>query len=127
MPLLPDVIQWHHDEITELPLGAVLLAASTDHPHQAFRLGDRAWGLQFHIECDTAMIAGWAESDAAELDELGATRTRWSRPPRELLETSRRCGSRSPPGSPRWPWAPCRTPTSRTAGTGRHPARCWAT
>ena len=32
---------------------AVLLAASTRYPHQAFRLGDRAWGLQFHIECDT--------------------------------------------------------------------------
>ena len=37
VPLLPDVLQWHHDEITELPLGAVLLAASTHYPHQAFR------------------------------------------------------------------------------------------
>ena len=71
VPLLPDVVQWHADEITELPLGAVLLAASSRYPNQAFRLGDRAWGLQFHIECDVAMIAGWAESDAATLDELG--------------------------------------------------------
>ena len=54
------MLQWHRDEITELPPGAALLAASTRYPHQAFRLGDRAWGLQFHIECDTAMIADWA-------------------------------------------------------------------
>ena len=71
VPLLPDVIQWHRDEITELPLNAVLLAASTRYPHQAFRLGDRAWGVQFHIECDLPMIQRWAEADADVLAELG--------------------------------------------------------
>jgi GMP synthase-like glutamine amidotransferase len=69
VPLTPDVLQWHRDEITELPLGAVLLAASTRYPHQAFRLGDRAWGIQFHIECDTAMIADWVSTGTdAEYD-----------------------------------------------------------
>jgi GMP synthase-like glutamine amidotransferase len=71
IPLLPDVVQWHTDEITELPLGAVLLAASTRYPHQAFRLGDRAWGVQFHIECDADMIADWARHDDGTLAELG--------------------------------------------------------
>ncbi len=71
VPLLPDVLQWHRDEITELPIGAVLLAASTRYPHQAFRMGPRAWGLQFHIECDTAMIADWVADGAATLDLLG--------------------------------------------------------
>ncbi|SCL23027.1 type 1 glutamine amidotransferase [Micromonospora inyonensis] len=70
VPLIPDVIQWHVDEITELPRGATLLAASTRYPHQAFRLGDRAWGFQFHIECDTAMIATWA-TDSRLLARLG--------------------------------------------------------
>ncbi|MGC4805629.1 type 1 glutamine amidotransferase [Micromonospora sp. DT233] len=70
VPLMPDVFQWHTDEITELPHGATLLAASTRYPHQAFRLGDRAWGLQFHIECDTAMIADWA-ADSRLVAELG--------------------------------------------------------
>ncbi len=70
VPLIPDVLQWHADEITELPHGAVLLAASTRYPHQAFRLGDRAWGLQFHIECDAAMIADWA-SGSELIAELG--------------------------------------------------------
>lgn len=71
VPLLPDVVQWHSDEITELPIGAVLLAASSRYPHQAFRFGDRAWGLQFHIECDVDMITRWAASDAAVIAELG--------------------------------------------------------
>jgi GMP synthase-like glutamine amidotransferase len=74
VPLMPDVIQWHRDEITELPLSAVLLAASGRYPHQAFRLGDRAWGLQFHIECDAAMIERWAADDQATIDELGYDR-----------------------------------------------------
>lgn len=70
VPLVPDVLQWHEDEITELPRGAVLLAASTRYPHQAFRQGDRAWGLQFHIECDPDMIVDWA-TDSPLLAELG--------------------------------------------------------
>jgi GMP synthase-like glutamine amidotransferase len=62
VPFVPDVVQWHYDEITELPSGAVLLAASTKYPHQAFRIGERAWGTQFHIECDIDMVADWAGS-----------------------------------------------------------------
>jgi GMP synthase-like glutamine amidotransferase len=71
VPLAPDVLQWHHDEITELPTGATLLAASTYHPHQAFRLGTKAWGVQFHIECDTDMVATWASRNGALLSDLG--------------------------------------------------------
>jgi len=75
IPFAPDVIQYHSDEITMLPAGAVLLAASTYYPHQAFRVGDRAWGIQFHIETDTEMFASWtdgldgAEELVAEVDE----------------------------------------------------------
>ncbi len=71
VPLLPDVIQWHADEITELPLTAVLLAASSRYPNQAFRVGDRAWGLQFHIECGVEMIEAWSRNEQAWLRELG--------------------------------------------------------
>jgi GMP synthase-like glutamine amidotransferase len=79
VPFAPDVLQWHHDKISELPLGAVVLAVSTHHPHQAFRIGDAAWGTQFHLECDTAMVADWASSNVDVLTELG-------RDPIELLE-----------------------------------------
>jgi GMP synthase-like glutamine amidotransferase len=71
MPMLPDVIQWHHDEITELPLGAVLLAASTNYPVQAFRLGTAAWGVQFHPEVDTRILSTWVDENPTVLAELG--------------------------------------------------------
>nr|WP_205864004.1 type 1 glutamine amidotransferase [Planosporangium mesophilum] len=80
VPFAPDVLQWHQDEITELPAGAVLLAASTHYAHQAFRLGDAAWGVQFHIECDIEMIAAWASGNLDVLADLGQD-------PIELLES----------------------------------------
>ena len=64
-------VQWHEDAITELPPGATLLASSTRYPHQAFRLGARAWGLQFHVEADEEMVRGWAEASRAGLEEAG--------------------------------------------------------
>jgi GMP synthase-like glutamine amidotransferase len=73
VPMLPDVVQWHHDEVTELPLGAVLLATSTDYVVQAFRIGECAWGVQFHPEADAAMVAGWAATNATLLADLGRT------------------------------------------------------
>lgn len=69
IPLLPDVIAWHRDEISELPPGATLVAASPRYPNQAYRYGDRAWALQFHIECDEQMVARFAaETDLARFD-----------------------------------------------------------
>jgi GMP synthase-like glutamine amidotransferase len=45
------VLQWHGDTF-DLPEGSVLLAKSERYPNQGFRLGDCAWGLQFHLEVD---------------------------------------------------------------------------
>lgn len=64
LPLSPDVIQWHHDEISTLPPGAVLLASNPAYPNQAFRVGEHVYALQFHIETDEAMVRSWADSDA---------------------------------------------------------------
>ena len=40
----------YHGETLELPAGAASLATSAACPQQAFRVGDVAYGLQFHIE-----------------------------------------------------------------------------
>ena len=63
LPLTPDVIQWHHDEISELPPGATLLASNPHYPNQAFRLGAHVYGLQFHIETTPEMVRAWAQGD----------------------------------------------------------------
>jgi GMP synthase-like glutamine amidotransferase len=63
VPLSPDVLQWHHDEIAELPAGATLLASSPRYPHQAFRVGRNVYGFQFHIETTAQIVRDWAEHD----------------------------------------------------------------
>jgi GMP synthase-like glutamine amidotransferase len=63
VPLSPDVIAWHHDEIATLPPGAQLLAGNPHYPHQAFRVGRHVYGLQFHIEPTAEIVRGWASSD----------------------------------------------------------------
>ena len=71
LPITPLVIQWHHDEIDRLPPGAVLLANSVIYPHQGFRVGACAWGLQFHIETTPELVAVWAAEDGVGLDRAG--------------------------------------------------------
>jgi GMP synthase-like glutamine amidotransferase len=66
LPLAPVVLQFHSDEVSELPPGAVCLAISSRCEYQAFRVGSAAWGVQGHIETTPAMVLGW-ERDAPEL------------------------------------------------------------
>ncbi len=63
LPMTPDVIQFHHDEIAELPRGATLLASNPAYPHQAFRVGRRVYGVQFHIETTPDIVDEWVEED----------------------------------------------------------------
>ncbi|MFI9616840.1 type 1 glutamine amidotransferase [Streptomyces sp. NPDC052023] len=69
------VFHWHQDTFT-LPEGALLLASSGRYPNQAFRLGPRAWGLQFHIEVDAAAVEGFGhllpESTRPSEEEIDA-------------------------------------------------------
>jgi GMP synthase (glutamine-hydrolysing) len=65
------VFQWHEDTF-ELPAGATLLATGDDVPHQAFRVGDLAWGIQFHFEVDGAELEEWLD-EADSLMDLEAT------------------------------------------------------
>jgi GMP synthase (glutamine-hydrolysing) len=52
------VFQWHEDVI-ELPPDAVHLARSERCAAQAFRYGEHAYGFQFHLEADGALIERW--------------------------------------------------------------------
>ena len=63
------VFQWHGDTFA-LPKGAVHLASSPLCEQQAFRYGDRAYGLQFHVEVTAAMIRSWLRANAMEMASL---------------------------------------------------------
>jgi GMP synthase-like glutamine amidotransferase len=52
------VFHWHEDTF-DLPVGATLLATSDTTHNQAFRYGERAYGLQYHIEIDDNTLDTW--------------------------------------------------------------------
>ncbi len=56
-PAFP-AFHWHGDTF-DLPSGATHLAASAAYPQQAFRVGARAYGFQFHVELDRALARDW--------------------------------------------------------------------
>ena len=56
-----EAIEWHNDTF-DIPAGAVALACSEGCTNQAFRFGERAYGLQFHPEVSPIMLADWIKS-----------------------------------------------------------------
>ena len=67
------VFQFHADACA-LPDGAQLLATNDDSYVQAFRIGERAYGVQFHFEVTTEVISTWCdETGPSELREVWGT------------------------------------------------------
>jgi GMP synthase-like glutamine amidotransferase len=60
--------QWHSWTF-DLPEGAVELATS-DVCRQAYRLGDKAWGLQFHPEVTERILHEWFDDYRADPDAV---------------------------------------------------------
>jgi GMP synthase-like glutamine amidotransferase len=73
-PTVP-CVHWHGDTFA-LPEGATHLAATRAYPHQAFRVGHHAYGLQFHVEVDEVPARAWAPHlpDGVRLDGPHLTR-----------------------------------------------------
>jgi GMP synthase (glutamine-hydrolysing) len=64
------VFQWHMDTF-DLPAEAEQVATGDEVAAQAFRIGDRTWATQFHLEIDRAEIDLW-------IDDIGPTlETEW--------------------------------------------------
>jgi GMP synthase-like glutamine amidotransferase len=71
-PLPPrfEAFQWHSYAATP-PEGAVTLATSPVSV-QAYRVGDRTWGIQFHAEVTEADAAIWIEDERSYPEHLRA-------------------------------------------------------
>lgn len=73
LPRQLTVLHWHLDTY-QLPPHAVRLASSPAYAEQAFRVGERAWGLQFHVEVDRETVEAFLAStpeDARHMDGGG--------------------------------------------------------
>ncbi|WP_176521698.1 type 1 glutamine amidotransferase [Longimonas halophila] len=75
-PLFQDVapsftaFHWHGD-VFDVPEGAVSLARSAQTGHQAFRYGEHAYGLLFHLEVTPSLVEGMTRAFADELTATG--------------------------------------------------------
>ncbi len=57
-------LQWHGCEISAMPKGSEALAASPRCAVQAIRIGQHAYGLQFHVELTADTVTEWAKVPA---------------------------------------------------------------
>lgn len=60
------IFHWHVDTFT-LPPGAVHLAVSDQTEMQGFRIGRASYGIQFHFEAGTELVADWTRGFAGEI------------------------------------------------------------
>lgn len=65
------VYHWHSEGF-ELPAGGELLARGQVFENQAFRLGERVYGLQYHPEVTLEMMEAWMTEAADMLSRPGA-------------------------------------------------------
>jgi GMP synthase (glutamine-hydrolysing) len=72
----------HTQTVLALPPGSTPLAESAMDAHQAFRVGDRVWGVQFHPEFDAHVVRTYIQNDRARLLQEGQD-------PNHLLRTVR--------------------------------------
>lgn len=61
----------HRETVLELPSEAVALARNAMDDHQAFRVGARAWGVQFHPEFDAEVSVAYIRARREALLEEG--------------------------------------------------------
>lgn len=78
------VMQWHEDT-HDLPDGATLLITGDRIPTQAYRVGETAWGVQFHAEVEAWELTWWLEVADAAMD-LKAT---WGKSADEIRAEAR--------------------------------------
>lgn len=67
----PRVYHWHYDRF-ELPKQGTLLGSSDACDNQIFRLGEKAYGFQFHPEADAEVMREWLRAEGSEEEILRA-------------------------------------------------------
>ena len=71
---LPDTLHVTkaHYHTFNLPEGVTLLASGKNYANQAFRYGDKVYGVQFHPECTADIFRRWQQSETAAYGQPGA-------------------------------------------------------
>jgi GMP synthase-like glutamine amidotransferase len=67
----PTVYHWHGDTFFP-PSDAELLASSQACPRQAYRIGEKVYGFQFHPEADHQLVGEWLSIEGVEQEIVAA-------------------------------------------------------
>jgi GMP synthase (glutamine-hydrolysing) len=89
-----EAFQWHQYAF-DLPEGAVSLARNPVGL-QAYRLGDSAWGIQFHAEVTRTIVEGWIASDGGGRSIDLSPIERWAELGQELADRFLELATRRP-------------------------------
>lgn len=74
LPQRLPVFQLHEDSF-DLPAGAARLAGNDIYENQAFRVGAKAYGLQFHVEATPKLVSEWAGEYTEYIEGAGTNRS----------------------------------------------------
>lgn len=61
----------HSQSVIQLPANAVNLACNSHEPNQAYRIGDRIWGVQFHPEFPQEVMPAYINNQIQAIDDAG--------------------------------------------------------
>ena len=67
------VLQWHREQVTQLPAGARLLASSRACKAQTWMMGMRVYGFQYMMTVSPPTIEKWIELEPEALREAGVS------------------------------------------------------
>lgn len=85
---------WHRYHVEEAPPGARILAGNDRSSVQAWGLGLRTYGVQYHPEAYVETVESWADDEPEALAEAGLTRETLRRQHAEHAETGARLARR---------------------------------
>lgn len=81
LPSTLRVLHWH-GETLDLPPGSQRLISNQAYVNQAYRVGDVAWGVQFHLEVTTEAVEGFLDAFAEDVERLpGGPEGLWAATP----------------------------------------------
>lgn len=89
-----EAFHWHGD-VFDLPAGAERLARSEITECQAFRYAQNVYGILFHMEVNTAKVAGMIETFADELREESIDAFRLAHESEEKIPALKKIGAKA--------------------------------
>ena len=64
MPQRQKALQWHSVQVQTVPDDTIVLASSAACKHQAMRVGNNAWSMQYHVEVEPDTVDTWSQVPA---------------------------------------------------------------